>query len=90
MGCEFFIVNQAVKEHSETYYKNIYNRLNIEDRVIDWEGNSCVVQWYWQEKEYHIGKDLEKYVGDTDYHPGYFGHIKIAEHIHKELKKYYG
>ena len=22
--------------------------------------------------------------------PGYFGHIKIAEHIYKELKKYYG
>ena len=90
LGCEFFIVNQAVKGHSEAYYKNIYDTLNIKDRVIDWEGGDCIVQWYWKEKKYHIGNDLEKYVGDTDYHPGYFGHIKIAEHIYSELEKYYG
>ena len=26
LGCEFFIINQAIKEHSESYYKNIYTK----------------------------------------------------------------
>ena len=90
LGCEFFIVNQAVNSHMQKYHNSLYNKLNVKERIIDWEGGDCIVQWYWKEKKISIGDDLEKYVGDTDYHPGYFGHIKIAEHIHKELKKYYG
>ena len=91
LGCEFFIVNQAITGHAHAFYKEIYEKIKINDRVIDWEGGDCIVQWYWKEKEYHIGGELEKFVPiETDYHPGYFGHIKIAEHIYKELKKYYG
>ncbi len=90
LGCEFFIVNQAIRGYTENYYNKIYERLDIDDRVLKWDGGDCIVHWYWKEKKYHIGGELEKHIGDTDYHPGYFGHIKIAEHIHNELKKYYG
>ena len=59
MGCEFFIVNQAITGHAHAFYKEIYEKIKINDRVIDREGGDCIVQWYWKEKEYHIGGELE-------------------------------
>ena len=80
LGCELFIINQAIRGHSETHYNN---------KVVKWDDYDCMVHWYWKEKKLHIGNDLEKHNGDTDYHPGYFGHIEIAKKLHEWIVEYY-
>jgi hypothetical protein len=89
LGCEFFIINQAIRGHSETHYKEIYKTLDINNKVVKWDDYDCMVHWYWKEKKLHIGNDLEKHNGDTDYHPGYFGHIEIAKKLHEWIVEYY-
>jgi|TARA_B100001093_G_scaffold514675_1_gene589261 hypothetical protein len=89
MGCEFFIINQAIKGHTEKHYKQIYETLGVNDKIVKWDDTDCMVHWYWKEKKLHIGNDLEKHNGDTDYHPGYFGHIEIAKKLHKWIVEYY-
>ena len=89
LGCEFFIINQAIRGHVETYYKEIYERIGINNKVVKWDDTDCMVHWYWKEKKLSIGNDLEQWNGDTDYHPGYFGHIEIAKKLHKWIVEYY-
>ena len=70
-------------------YKQIYETLGVNDKIVKWDDTDCMVHWYWKEKKLHIGNDLEKHNGDTDYHPGYFGHIEIAKKLHKWIVEYY-
>ena len=34
MGCEFFIINQAIKGHTEKHYKQIYETLGVNDKIV--------------------------------------------------------
>lgn len=86
---KFYIINQSITNDCKNYYKNIYHSLSIDDNVILWDNTDCIVEWYWKRNNLCIKNDFNEKVSgliDNDYHPGYFGHKKIAEYLHKCIK----
>ena len=88
IGAEFFIVNQAIKEHMKHNTPNFYKSLNCEDRFVKFKQNDCVVQFYMHTMNSSLKDELNGFT--DDYHPSYTAHKIIAEHIHTYIKKFYG
>jgi hypothetical protein len=87
MNVNFLIINQSITDEYSNYYPQIFKSLDIEDRIVKWDGGDCIVKWYWNDNNLHIGGDFKHINGHDDYHPGYFGHIKIAEYLNKYLNE---
>ncbi len=81
---KYFIINQSIREDVNRNYPKFKMK-----NIVNWNEGDCIVQWYWKENKLSIDNDFTEYVeyATDDYHPGYFGHLKIAEYLYEWISK---